>query len=254
MAKQQTQQFIKINNHFFYDSKGETSIWISKIGTLGFALYCYFLVEQGERKSILTDINQILLETKLCTKSTLSDYIYLLQDNKLLKLERPYMKPNLKLRKDRLGNEKPPRIQLHEKFKISCNEKSYKLENNFTIISCDLYKNKIKIIGHIGWSILCLLTKLFNYNYSDTPGSIGYCNPSYEHISNILGISANPISDNIKILENVSLIKIYNQKKKEYIDHNNRMQFHSYNNQYLVYNKIPDNTYYIKVNSGKNEE
>jgi hypothetical protein len=247
------QQFIKINNHFFYNSNGETSLWISKIGTLGFALYCYFLVEQGEKKSILTDINQILLETKFSTRTTLSDYIYTLQKNKLLTLERLYIKPNLKPRKDKLGNDEPPRIQLHEKIRISCNEKSYKLDNNFTMISCDLFKNKIKIIGHVGWSILCLLSKLFNPSYSTSPNDPGCCNPSYEHMSTILDVNRKTLGDYIKILDNNSLIKIYEQKSKPYEDANGKSKIRSYNNQYIVYNRIPGHEYYIDIKKNNSE-
>lgn len=250
MAKQQNQQFIKINNHFFYDSNGNTSIWIHQIGTLGFALYCYFLIEQREKSFILTDVQQMLLETSLSTKNTIIKYLHILYDKKMIKLERPYIKK----KKDEDNNEVEQEIGLHEKIKITCNKKISNADANFTAMSCDLFRNKIKTIGHIGWNILCLLTKLFNYNYSDTPGCIGYCNPSYEHISKVLGISENPISESIKMLDNISLIKIYEQKKKEYSDCNNNVKYYSYNNQYLVYNKVPDNMYYIKFNSGEKSD
>jgi hypothetical protein len=242
------QQFIKINNNFFYDSNGETSLWISKIGTFGFALYCYLLIEQGERKSVLIDISHILLETNLCTKSTLIRYLNLLQDKKLIKIERPY----IKTKKNKLENDIISEIQLHEKIKISCNEKSYKLENNFTMMSSDLFKNKIKTIGHIGWSILCLLSKLFNPTYSTSPNDPGCCNPSYEHIAKILDINRKTVGDYIEILNNNSLIKIYEQKSKSYSDSDGKSKIRSYNNQYIVYNRIKGYEYYIdtsKVNS-----
>ena len=95
---------------------------------------------------------------------------------------------------------------------------------------------------------------VFNYNYSNTPNSIGGCSPSYEHMSKILGISKNPIGSAISILENVSLIKVYSQKKKEYLDNNDKRKYYSYNNQYLVYNKVPNNIYYIKTNFSEEKE
>lgn len=242
-----SQQFIKINNIFFYHTNGETSIWIHQIGTLGFALYCYFLIEQGTRNFLLTDIQQVLLETNLSTKNTIIKYLKILHNRKIIKLERPYSKN----KKNENDNKIEQEIGLHEKIKITCSKKISSVDTNFTAMSCDLYKNKIKTIGHVGWSILCLLTKLFNYNYSDSPNSIGYCNPSYEYISKILGISGNTISEGIKILDNISLIKIYSQKKKEYTNKNDNVKYYSYNNQYLVYNKVPDNMYYIKFNSGE---
>jgi hypothetical protein len=163
------------------------------------------------------------------------------------------MKPNLKPRKDKLGNEKPPYIQLHEKFKITCNEKSYKLDNNFTMMSSDLFKNKIKTIGHIGWSILCLLSKLFNSSYSASPNDPGYCNPSYEHIGKILDINRSTIGDHIKKLDNNSLIKINEQKSKPYEDSDGKSKIRSYNNQYIVYNRIKGYEYYIDINKNNNE-
>jgi hypothetical protein len=235
------QQFIKISNQFFYTLKGETSIWFHQIGTIGFALYCYFLIEQEKRKFVLTDVQQILLETSLSSKNTIIKYIKLLHNKKIIKLERPYVKT----KKDKNNNEILQEIGLHEKIRITCNKQFSNIDSNFTIMSCDLYRNKIKIIGHIGWSVLCLFTKLFNYNYSDSPNNIGYCNPSIEHISKVLGVSENPVSESIRKLEDISLIKIYSQKKKEYTDKNNKLKYYSYNNQYLVYNKVPGNTYYI---------
>ena len=236
------QSFIKISNTLFESNikdSIDTGTIFNRIGTGGFTILCLLQViqEYGSISTIrITDIKEKL---NIKSTATVTKYLCAL------------------LREDV--------ISINNK---TCDSKFKSLELlNYTInssyvnplfyvpISVELFLNKIKTIGFNGWSLLCYLTKLHNYNNGaiDSDSIIylsGYAYPTVEHLSDILCIgSHNTIEKTLELLENLQLIKIIKTDRViAYTSPSGKVRHKKVNNKYIVYNKLPDNRYFIESN------
>lgn len=227
--EQLNQNAIKINNLFFYKDSKPSGVF-KIIGVIGFTLYCYLLIKQGQDTSLDITIKTIEQKTKIATKKTISDYLKLLHKKKLITIFSPEI------------SEKS--FNYNDLLEISVSTKISDINSKYTLMSVELFKNKIKQIKSYGWSILCLLSMFHNYSYSNVQWHYGYANPSLKTIQEILHISETTIKKYLNILENNQLIK---KEKQESIYIPEDEIFNNFNNHYIVYSRIPGNKYYLKA-------
>ena len=240
--------FLRIPFDFFTTDIDNT---FSKVGSKGVFLYSYLLYSQGSNSSCTVNIKMI--------------QTFLNRDYD----KRPEVNYGKKNHKIELLKDKDTILKvlkaLHncELIKIN-NIDSIVNINSFIVIECNIFKNsnyiaisnklyldKIYKIGHIGWSILCLLSKLFNNSYG-SKSCEGFANPSQEYISSVIKVNRNTISAYAELLEKLKLIKISKQgfkvvgtdgfgnEIKEYLPNN-----------YVVKHMLQENKYYLKHDSKK---
>jgi hypothetical protein len=144
------------------------------------------------------------------------------------------------------------KIKALELLKFTINDQ-YLNPTNFHAISTELFDNKIKTIGSNGWSLLCYLTKLHNYELGDISTSLGqsgYAYPTIEQIKCALNIgSNNTIINTLELLEETKLIAILKSNETiSYIDAAGVTRQKKPNNKYIVHNKVPNSRYFLPIN------
>lgn len=131
------------------------------------------------------------------------------------------------------------KININEIMVIECNTF---MESQFIAIPEKLYIENIHRMGHIGWSIFCLLAKLHNANYGST-SSIGFANPTQEYIAAVIKRDVKCISAYSYMLESLKLIKIENQDPV--------FKGYSYDGE-KIYDPLPNN-YIVKFMDAENK-
>ena len=226
------QNFIKINNRFFYDKEGKASVLFKMIGTDGFTILCYLTMIQINLPAARTNIKDILDFTGIKDKRTAVKRLKTLQKNKIITVDKDISK-----------------INVNDILSIKINELVSKTDDNFTTISSNLFSDYIHKIGCNGWSILCLLTRLHNNTYSDN----GYANPSHEHIRRVIGLSITTIKKYIDILADNKLVKAEEQTPTFLFTNTyGKDIYESYPNKYIVSNRLKNNKYYLYHNDTNN--
>ncbi|WP_088185855.1 hypothetical protein [Desulfosporosinus sp. FKA] len=253
-------QFIKIDNQLFKLNNE----YFKRISTESFAIYCYIIMKIGPNSFVDLSIKQIqqFLETKI-------DYDLTIKDKK----DKTDKKINVKVKnlndtrtvKKHLDNlvsqefivaDKDIKIVNVGDFIIfSLNEELFKQEDEektsgFTPINVDLFKDEIKNIGCTGWTILCLLTNLFNPNFGQESCE-GFANPSEEYISKVLDVGLTTTKKYLKILEKKKLIKIEEQPSIKVINKYGEETDQYLPNHYIVKNRLIGNKYYLDLNKDK---
>jgi len=227
---------------------------IHTIGTEGFLLYHYFLYEQGNKpicnlsiRMIQEFLNRdydkrpIITYTKnkcnpvslMKSKKTIVKYLKILVNNKYIKIH----------------NGVPSNI--NKPMIIQCVKTE---ETGFDAFPIALFINKIHRMGHIGFTILCLLGKNFNSTYG-TISCEGFANPSEEYISKVTNRDFKTVRAYLRLLESQKLIKI--KKQPAIVKGVNEYNYPIYefiNNHYEVGYKMQNNKYYLGENNIKKKD
>lgn len=102
------------------------------------------------------------------------------------------------------------------------------------------YNDNINRIGSTAYAIISIMIMYHNNDYGGV-GCSGFANPSYNHISELLGISKNTVIKNIKILSENKFIKVEVQPVMTMEDNTIKQESNHYITKMLVDNK---NKYY----------
>lgn len=257
-------QFIKISNDFF---KPEKTNLFKRIGTEGFLLYTYLLYQQGmnltlnttlkiiqssinkdytKRQSVKYNNNKHCKISCLKEKDTIINYLDILQINNLIILHNIDDIKNYiheKLNKEFKMN----LINVNQTMIIECLHPS-DVSGNFTSIPSNLCRDYIHRVGHIGWSILCLLSNLHNYTYGNQE-DYGFANPSEDYISDVVHKGTSAIKAYLPLLERLKLIKIYPQPPITITNQYGDDEIEYTPNHYVVKWKNPDvdNEYFVET-------
>jgi len=241
--------FIQISNEWLID-KSEGNLF-RRIGTEGFTLYCALLYIKDNKDKFQTTIKEIQnilcrnynKRPKIIYSTNKSNYINVNKDTRTLK---KYFKilcqENLIKIEDNI--EKIDEARITDYIIIKMTELEYK--KGYTYISCNLILDKIHKIGHIGFSLLYLLTNLFNE----------FANPSEEYLASIIKRDVNTVRVYLYLLQENKLIKILPQSPVllDKDKHGNNI-YQYMPNHYIVNNKLPGNEYYKNKNEQNvNEE
>lgn len=233
--------FIRINNEWLFDTS-EGNIFV-RIGTEGFTTYCALLYIKGNKNKFQVSIKEI--QNVLCRNydkrpiitysKKKSNYINVIKDTRTIK---KYLKLLIRenLIKIEGDIEKIDKIRINDYMVINIIQKEYK--KGFTPIIYDLILDKVHTIGHIGFSLLYILTSLFNKNFA---------NPSEEYLKNVIKRDRNTVRTYLYLLQEKELIKIFPQSPILLGKDKNGKDLYKYvPNHYIVNNKIPGNEYYKK--------
>jgi len=237
--------FIKINNEWLINANEDNLF--TRIGTEGFTIYCMLLQIKNNNDKFLVNIKQIqkilsrdydkrpeiiYSEKKRnyinVTKGarTIKKYLTALIREKLIKTE-----------------ESIDEIGINDFMIMNILEENY--PKGFTPIANDLIINKIHKIGHIGFSLLYILTNLFNKSYGGEY-SEGFADPSEKYLSNVIKRDVNTVRVYLYLLQKQKLIKIKPQPKILLCYNKDGEEVFQYiPNHYIVKNKLIDNEYYI---------
>ena len=247
-------QFLKINNEFLKGRDKDDINIFRKIGTEGFTLYSYFLYVQGNNESANVSIKNI--QSFLCryydkrpslnyknrqckignlkSKQTILLYINALIKNKLITIH------NLE---DLITHYKKfESININETFIISCNAIP---DEKYTLIPCNLFLNYIHKIGHIGWSLLSILSNLYNDSYGNKYSN-GFANPSEEYLSKTINKGLTTVKAYLHLLEQLKLIKI-EQQDNIYIETPHGTEVTYTPNHYITRWKLSDDKNYVSI-------
>lgn len=242
--------FLKIPNSFFTIEKNDLGeeIGISKIteiGTEGFTIWCYLLMTQGNQVAAQTSIKAIkefLNRFKGTRKKqapnglndtrTIKKYLNILLKKEMIDCGEQWIGFN-KMRAD---------DALFIITKDMCPE-----GEGFSSISTQLFYDIIPKIGHIGWSIYCILYKNHNVTFGNQePGNYGFANCSEEYIGKIINRNKSTISKYIEKFP-ATVVKTLPQKCTTIYNPKKDKEEQKYMpNHYIVYPKIDSgNKYYI---------
>lgn len=258
--------FLKIEHELFDSEKNIFEL----AGTEGFTLYCTLLYYQASSPSVcirLKDVQTFLTREydkrliltysakKKCKvnclkdKETITKYFGTLVRIGLVEIL------NLQdlIAKQKNKEFKYERINLSDTLIIKC--KKEKNSNKWNAISTDLFEDYIYKIGHTGWSILCLLSKLHNKTYGNIMDG-GFANPTEEYISIIISKSIDTVSVYLYMLQNQKLIKIQAQEPITIINKYGNEEDKYLPNHYIVKHKINGDKYFLSElrESNKNEK
>ena len=223
------QNFIKISNRFFYDKEGKASNMFARIGTDGFTILCYLIMIQINLPAARTNIKDIKDFTSIKDKRTVVKRLKTLEGLGIIELNKELLQVNV-----------------NDILSIKVNEMISNPLDNFTSISSNLFTDYIDKIGHIGWSILCVLTRLHNYNY--TPDRKGYANPTHEHIAAITNKGTTTVKKYIDILSQNKLIKVEQQTPIFlFTSTNGKDIYENYPNKYIVLHRLVGKPYYLAL-------
>jgi len=242
-----------IDNNMLMDNDNFNTF--EKIGTEGFALYCYLLTQQGQRnysqmtlkmistfmdrevknpKDLNYNKNKVCKVGNLKSKKMILRYLNLLNEYKLIKF-------------DKSINYGINDIIIIKTLRIES-------EDGFTMISEELFIDYIHKIGHIGWSLLYILTRLHNDGF----GSIsceGFANPSEEYLKSIIKKDVKTISAYLYMLQSYKLITIEKNNPIFKGTNNHGVEIFDFiPNNYVVKNRLVDNKYYVEKINKKEEE
>jgi hypothetical protein len=245
-----TGKFIKIPNNFFTVDKDN---FFGTCGTKGFFLYSYLIYKQQNNENCEISIKMIqeFLNRDYDKRPTIrygkrENNIDLLKDTRtisklLLGLHRLNFITihNVNIDKENINNIV---LKSTQTLIIECH---MNYDNGFIAIPSKLYFDKIHKIGHIGWSIFCLLSKLFNKSFGSKTCE-GYANPSQDYMSDVLKVNEHTISAYSDLLQSQKLIKIKEQGyiiKAEKITGEEIREYLP--NNYIVNYMLSDNKYNI---------
>ena len=243
--------FIRIKNEFL-DNTTNDNIFC-RVGTEGIMLYTYFLYLAGNKQSFQVSIKMIqqfinrnYKDRPEITYSKKKIYrIGLLYDKKtIVKYIRALKKEKLII----ITN--GSKFNINDFMLIELAEVEY--IKGFTSISDGLFVDYIHKIGHVGWSLLFILTKLFNSTYGGEY-SQGFANPSEEYLSIIIKRDIETIRAYLYLLERKKLIQIEKQPViLKGVDKNGKDIYEYTPNHYIVRNQLTDNKYYLDFDKDKN--
>lgn len=256
-------EFIKINRDFLTLNDKEISI-VRQIGTEGFLLYHYFLYEQASKLNCSLNIriiqdflskdydNRPLIEytdKKINKVSTLKDKATIIKHIKTLK-----RCGYIKLNTDEIKS-------INQTLIIECTKDLKSIENNpfylyddiskqrgFEAFAMQLFVDRIHRIGHIGFTLLCLLGKNFNKNYGSVSCE-GFANPTKEYMSKMINRDVKTIRAYLYMLQDEKLIKIkkqpaiqidvneYNEPIWQYVPNHYEVNYKLIGNKYNIENE-----------------
>lgn len=230
MKVEKNNTYIKVpHSMFFYDQDVGTEI--HKIGTQGFTLWAYLLMLQGRNnilpitiESICKQINIKGLKEKAVVK------------NILLNLKRlEYI-----ICEELDENTKPKDLMFMEIPKFE--------EDGFSSISTQLILDHLHKIGHIAFTLYCLMYKEHNQN-NGNPESNGYCHKSTNWFADRLGLSRKTVETHIKKLPN-KLVKVQEMPPMQTYNVRGELIHTQQPSRYYVHAKYErDNIYYIEHNT-----
>jgi hypothetical protein len=234
------------------------------IGTEGFTLYTYFMYEQNGRKSFTTTIKTIQTvlsrdyikrptinygkkETRInCMKDkdTITNYIKTLIRNNLIVIH------NIESIKEK------HKIKYKNEFDlkmINVNEVmiieviSFTYDKGFFYVPSNLFYDYIHKIGHIGWSLLCYLSKEHNPNFGN-PESNGFAARREDEMEDVIHRGRNTISAYLYLLQSLKLIKIEPQEPMYKPNKFGKDEIVYMPNHYIVKWRLSKNIYYMNLN------
>lgn len=221
--------FLALDNNFFTYNESDLNFF-ERYKTDGFTVYSYILYSRnisGVTQCTIKDIISFLNCQGMKDKRTIERLLIRLHKNKLINIQ------NIK-----------PKIGLNDSLIIQLNISEMK--NGFTPMSSNLFIDKISKIGHVGWSILCLLTKLHNKNFGGL-GCVGYATPTEEYIGKVVNRHVSSVKNYLQILEQNRLIKIIPQDPI-YLDNEEGYEIVKYlPNKYEIKNKMTGTKYYLDM-------
>jgi hypothetical protein len=258
--------FLKIEHELFDAEKNIFEL----AGTEGFTLYCTLLYHQANSPSIyvrLKDIQTFLTREydkrpSIIYSKNKTNQISCLKDKKTLA---KYLKTLVRLKLINILNltdivHKHNSTEDEFNFEyINATEtlliKVDKLETDkgWNGISTELFEDYIHKLGHIGWSILCLLSKLHNINYSNTLDG-GFANPTEEYMCKVLNRNESTISAYLYLLDKLKLIKIIPQEPIYKVNKYGMEELCYIPNHYIVKHKINGEKYFLKDLVSKEKE
>ena len=236
--------FIRIDNEWLTNAN-QGNIF-ERIGTEGFSIYCVLLHIRGSSNKFQMNIKQVQQilsrdyekrpEIKYSANKvncinvtkgirTIKKYLNVLEREKLIEVEDSI---------DDLG--------INDYLIVDILESEY--TKGFTAIANDLILDYIHKIGHVGFSLLYILTNLFNRDYGGEY-SEGFANPSEKYLSNIIKRDVNTVRVYLYLLQKQKLIKIEPQPKILLCYNKDGEEVFQYiPNHYIVKNKLIDNKYH----------
>lgn len=238
--------FIRISNETLEDTNNYNIF--RRIGTEGLMLYTYLLYMAGNKQSCQVNIKMIqqFINRDYYKRPSIKyskKKIYkigLLQDKKtIIKYIKVLKREGLISIKNNID------FKINDFILIEIKNIDY--TKGFTCISERLFEDYIYKIGHIGWSLLLILTKLHNNTYGGT-GCLGFANPSEEYLSAIIKRDIETIRAYLYLLQKQKLIKIEKQMViPKGIDKDGKIIYEYTTNHYIVKNKLSDNKYYLNL-------
>lgn len=263
--------FIKIPHNLFTIEKNQMGepVGVSKLkqlGTEGFTIWSYLLLIQGNQVVARTDIKEIIAifnenkgTRKAKAKNGLSDartvkkYLNILIKMEMIQCEQ-FDGKLIRLVIEE-GSNDFVNVRADDKLFISVNPMDD--GKGFSAISAQLFFDNVKKMGHIGWSIYCLLYKNHNTGFGNTEesyGNCGFASCSEEYIANIISRNKSTVSEYIHKFPK-GLMKIMPQESTTWYDFHREIDVVTYMpNHYVVYAKgDTENKYYIN-NAKKSEK
>lgn len=230
------QSFIKISNNFFDSKEGENMI--KRIGHIGFTMYSYLLIEKQNKSCISISIKTIKETLNIKDTRTILTYLNILTKENIITI----------------GNKSSEsKIKVNDILRIQFNTE-WSDPKHYTIMSEELFNDKIQEMKSTGWILLCLLSKLHNYRYGTEDDNhtlylTGYSCPSMEIIMNQLGIySKSTVNEYIILLENLQLISVIRTTRvDEFKNKIEKQEYKKPNNKYIVNSRIPKEEYFIDI-------
>ena len=244
--------FIRVDNEWLTNAS-EGNIF-EKIGTEGFTIYCTLLQIKCNRDKFqvtIKEIQNILSRNyekrpKITYSKKKTNYINVIKDARTIKkyLKLLYEQKLIEIEGDIEKIDEIDKIRITDYIIINVIELEYK--KGFTSIACDLILDKIHEIGHIGFSLLYILTNLFNKNFGGE-NCEGFANPSEQYLSNIIKRDINTVRAYLYLLKEKRLIRILPQSPIYLGTDKNGNEIYQYTpNHYIVNNKLSENKYYIE--------
>ena len=233
--------FIKISNEWLTDTN--INNLFARIRTEGFTIYCILLYIKGDKNKFQVTIKEI--QNILCRNydkrpiitysKNKSNYINVIKETRTVK---KYLKLLCRQKLIEIEGDigKIDEIRITDYMIIDAI--GLKFKKGFTPINCDLILDKIHMIGHIGFSLLYVLSNLFNKNFA---------NPSEELLKDVIKRDKNTVRTYLYLLQEEKLIKIFPQSPVLLCKDKNGNNVYQYlSNHYIVNSKLPGNEYYKK--------
>lgn len=184
--------YIPIKNELYgkYTSPEESKIY--QIKSVGFYILSYLIYESNGKDNLNT--NKLFIGEYLNLDiRTVTKYLLLLEENNIISCSQDIQKKN----------------------KNALLEISLKKYNNLTggyeLIPSEIFTTYRKVISDKGWLILCLITKMANFNLGSGYG-VAYANVSKEFLRKQIGVDKETISNYTNILQEQKLIQITPRK------------------------------------------
>lgn len=240
-----SKSFIRISNEWL--TNADQGNIFERIGTEGFAIYCVLLKIRGTQDKFQVNLKQIqqLLSKNYKSRplikysTTKKNKINVIKDIRTIK---KYIKA---LTREKLIETdcNVYNITVNDFMTVEILEENY--PKGFTAIASDLILDKLHKVGHVGFSLLYILTNLFNKDYGGEY-SQGFANPSEEYLSKIIKRDINTIRAYLYLLQDKKLLKIEPQSKILLCYNKDGDPVYQYlPNHYIVKNKLSENKYYI---------